>query len=243
MGLLDRVGLGRPKKEVDDDAPSTSDAAKGGAQLPPPSPQARVEEALRDDAASSSALLSAASMSMPSGGRLYNPYEGLGTQVGAKPHAFRLPEGPEFVFEEEATVRRRDWTQHLQFYCGGGYLLGGGVGVASGLYKYATEKPEIITDSLKLKANRLLNATGSFAKPFSNSCGVLGLYFSGFESFYVFQFEKYGVPDSASTLLAGFTSGALFRAPRGPRQATVAGAVGVVVAGGLLGLRTFFPAL
>lgn len=128
MGLLDRVGLGRPKKEVDDAAPSTSDAAKGGAQLPPPSPQARVEEALRDDAApSSSALLSAASMSMPSGGgRLYNPYEGLGTQVGAKPHAFRLPEGPEFVFEEEATVRRRDWTQHLQFYCGGGYLLGEG---------------------------------------------------------------------------------------------------------------------
>ena len=37
---------------------------------------------------------------------------------------------------------------------------GGGVGVASGLYKYVTEKPEITIDTMKLRANRLLNATG-----------------------------------------------------------------------------------
>ncbi len=34
------------------------------------------------------------------------------------------------------------------------------MGVASGLYKFATEKPEIVTDSLKLKTNRLLNTAG-----------------------------------------------------------------------------------
>lgn len=39
-------------------------------------------------------------------------------------------------------------------------VAGGLVGVASGLYKFATEKPEIVTDSLKLKTNRLLNTAG-----------------------------------------------------------------------------------
>lgn len=206
--------------------------------LPHPSPHT---EALRD-VNPSSTLLSAATVTPPQG-RLYNPYEGLSTQIGTKPHAFRLPDKPEFVFEEEVSVRRRDWAQHVQFYCGGGYLAGGLVGVASGLYKFATEKPEIVTDSLKLKTNRLLNTAGSFARPFSNSCGILGLYFSGLEALYVYQLEQYGVPDSVSTLLAGFSSGALFRLPRGPRQAVVAGAVGTAVAGAVTGLRTVFPSL
>ncbi|KXZ51546.1 hypothetical protein GPECTOR_12g509 [Gonium pectorale] len=181
-------------------------------------------------------------MAVPQG-RLYNPYEGLSGQIGTPKHVFRLPEGPEFVFEEEASVRRRDWTQHLQFYCGGGYLAGGVVGVASGLYKFAIDKPEVVTDTLKLKTNRLLNTAGSFARPFSNSCGILGLFFSGFESLYVYQLEPHGVPDGVSTLLAGFTSGALFRLPRGPRQAVVAGAVGVAAAGGITALRKVFPSL
>ncbi len=100
---------------------------------------------------------------------------------------------PEFVFEEEASSRRREWSQHLQLYCGGGYALGerwststpsrwqhitngkqgsnhtyfrlgplagGLVGVSSGLYKFVVDKPEIVTDTLKLKANRLLNTCG-----------------------------------------------------------------------------------
>ncbi len=40
----------------------------------------------------------------------------------------RLPDKPEFVFEEEVSVRRRDWAQHVQFYCGGGYLAGKAAG-------------------------------------------------------------------------------------------------------------------
>ncbi len=52
--------------------------------LPNPSPHS---EALRD-VNSSSTLLSAATVTPPQG-RLYNPYEGLSTQIGTKPHAFR----------------------------------------------------------------------------------------------------------------------------------------------------------
>ncbi|KAG2484438.1 hypothetical protein HYH03_016748 [Edaphochlamys debaryana] len=240
MGFLDRLTGRKPREEpksVEQAAPAP--VAEPVTSLPSTSGGLPAE--LRD-AVPNNTLLSAAGISAPQG-KLYNPYEGLATQIGTSKHAFRLPEGPEFVFEEEASVRRRDWTQHLQFYCGGGYLAGGLVGVAGGLYKFATVKPDVVTDTLKLKTNRLLNTCGSFARPFSNSCGILGLYFSGLESLYVNQLEELGVPDSVSTLLAGFSSGALFRLPRGPRQAVVAGAVGVAAAGGITALRKVFPSL
>jgi mitochondrial import inner membrane translocase subunit TIM23 len=47
---------------------------------------------------------------------------------GPKKHAFRLPSQPEFVFEEEAAVKRRGWGENLQFYTGIGYLSGAGMG-------------------------------------------------------------------------------------------------------------------
>ena len=62
--------------------------------------------------------------SSPSG-RLYDPYQGLGQQIGGpKRVAFQLHEGPEFVFQEEAAVHRRGWGENLQFYTGLGYLGG-----------------------------------------------------------------------------------------------------------------------
>ncbi|GFR45669.1 hypothetical protein Agub_g7083 [Astrephomene gubernaculifera] len=242
MGFLDRLSGRKPREVKEEQQPAEpAPVPEPAPSLPSTSPQS---DAIRD-VAPNSTLLASAGISAAQG-KLYNPYEGLVAQVGTTKHAFRLPEGPEFVFEEEASVRRRDWTQHLQFYCGGGYLAGGIVGVTCGLYKFVVDKPEIVTDTMKLKMNRLLNTSGSFARPFSNSLGILGMFFSGFESVYVHQLEQYGVPDSASTLLAapsGFTSGALFRLPRGPRQAVVAGAVGVVASSGIIGLRQYFPSL
>jgi import inner membrane translocase subunit TIM23 len=44
--------------------------------------------------------------------------------MGGRRAAFQLPEGPEFVFQEEAAARRRGWTENLQFYTGVGYLGG-----------------------------------------------------------------------------------------------------------------------
>lgn len=52
------------------------------------------------------------------------PSRSLNAVSGAKKHVFRLPEQPEFVFEEESAVRKRGWTENLQFYTGGGYLAG-----------------------------------------------------------------------------------------------------------------------
>jgi hypothetical protein len=56
--------------------------------------------------------------------RLYDPYADISTAMGGRRAAFQLPEGPEFVFQEEAAARRRGWTENLQFYTGVGYLGG-----------------------------------------------------------------------------------------------------------------------
>jgi len=183
-------------------------------------------------------------MSLPtSSGRLYDPYEGLNAVSGAKKHVFRLPEQPEFVFEEESAVRKRGWTENLQFYTGGGYLAGGVAGVAAGAYKYVTVKPEIPLDTWRLKANRLLNSAGSLAKPAGNGAGILGLYFASIESALVHNVDVPGAPEAAYTVAAGAASGALFRSPRGPRQALAAGVVGAAAGVGIAALRTVFPSL
>lgn len=47
----------------------------------------------------------------------------------------------------------------------------------------------------------------------------------------------------ASLLFAGFVSAGLFRSPRGPKAAAIAGAVGALAAGGLAAAREYFPSL
>ncbi|KAF5840323.1 hypothetical protein DUNSADRAFT_17167 [Dunaliella salina] len=178
-----------------------------------------------------------------SGGKLYDPYEGISAATIGRKQAFKLPERPEFVFEEEAAVRRRGWSENLQFYTGLGYLIGGGIGVAAGTYNYATVKPDIPLDTWKLKANRLLNNSGSLAKPFGNGCGIIGLYFASLESYLANALDLPDVPDAANTVAAGAISGALFRSPRGPRQAAAAAVVGAIGGGSIAALRTVFPSL
>ena len=57
--------------------------------------------------------------------RLYDPYEGISqSAMGVRKQMFKLPQQPEFLFEEEAAVRRRGWGENLQFYVGLGYITG-----------------------------------------------------------------------------------------------------------------------
>jgi hypothetical protein len=50
--------------------------------------------------------------------------EGISSALGGRKAVFQLPEGPEFVFQEEAVTKRRGWSENLQFYTGVGYLGG-----------------------------------------------------------------------------------------------------------------------
>ena len=59
--------------------------------------------------------------------RFYNPYEGLSRALdsrGGIKGTYKLPQHPEFLFSEEATVHRRSWTENLTYYTGTGYLSG-----------------------------------------------------------------------------------------------------------------------
>lgn len=59
--------------------------------------------------------------------RFYNPYEGLSRALdsrGSIKGTYKLPQHPEFLFSEEATVHRRSWTENLTYYTGTGYLSG-----------------------------------------------------------------------------------------------------------------------
>lgn len=58
--------------------------------------------------------------------RLYNPYEGLESALDRRlsKGAYSLPDQPEFLFDEEATVHRRNWSENITYYTGTGYLGG-----------------------------------------------------------------------------------------------------------------------
>ncbi len=52
---------------------------------------------------------------------------GLGAAIDrsrGSPAAFKLPSQPEFLFSEEALVRKRSWSENLTYYTGVGYLGG-----------------------------------------------------------------------------------------------------------------------
>jgi import inner membrane translocase subunit TIM23 len=215
---------------------------------PPPHQQAPAEQPA---AAHSPELLTDAAPSTSLGGvlqgdassqfqteeptRFYNPYEGLSAaldgrmRTGAAAPVYKLPEEPEFLFSEEATVHRRSWSENLQYYTGTGYLSGALLGGGQGLVAATKVKPEIGPDTARLRLNRLLNMSGTRGRTAGNALGVLGLFYAAMESGFGYMADGQ-VPDAATSVAAGFGTGALFRAARGPRAAAVAGTVGAVTA-------------
>lgn len=58
-------------------------------------------------------------------GKLYDPYENItGAVRSKKGAALRLPREPEFLFVEQASQKRRSWSENLCYYTGMGYGLG-----------------------------------------------------------------------------------------------------------------------
>lgn len=110
MGYFDRL-LGKQEAKPDAAEPEPEPAAV------PSTSGAKAEELIREFAPTIAAQPSSS---------LYNPYEGISDALGGRKAVFNLPEGPEFVFAEEAAVKRRGWGENLYFYTGMGYVGGGG---------------------------------------------------------------------------------------------------------------------
>lgn len=155
--------------------------------------------------------------------RLYNPYKDLEVPMR---NLYQLPTSPEYLFVEEARRKRRSWGENITFYTGCGYLAGavGGaaVGFVDGVKSFESG------DTMKLRINRVLNASGHSGRTWGNGLGVIGLLYAGIESGIVAVRDT---DDVWNSVAAGLGTGALYRAARGVRSAAVAGAVGGVLVG------------
>ena len=95
---------------------------------------------------------------------MYNPYAGL-QHVPRGNRSFRVSSEPEFVFQEEAAVRRRGFGENLGFYTGTGYLggavAGGALGLAQATFLTQPGQPAAPKlQSRRLMLNRVLNSSG-----------------------------------------------------------------------------------
>ncbi|XRB11063.1 mitochondrial import inner membrane translocase subunit TIM23 [Pseudoscourfieldia marina] len=180
------------------------------------------------------------------GARMHNPYEGLHGTIDPAllKNVYTLPKAPEQLFTEQAVVNRRSWSENLTYYCGTGYLIGGAAGGAVGAREaLTTPAPKGVADTSRLRANRLLNATGHYGRSAGNAAGVLGLYYALMESGALNSMDAYLHTESGSVaaVVAGAGAGALYKSAAGSRRMAVAASVGAVAAGTIHAIgRTVF---
>ncbi|CAH1423623.1 unnamed protein product [Lactuca virosa] len=150
--------------------------------------------------------------------RLYSPYQDL--RVPAQT-LYKLFTSPEYLFQEESIAQRRSWGENLTYYTGISYLSGTVVGAGKGLVKGV--KASEARDTMKLRVNRILNASGHAVRTIGNRVGVIGLVYAVMESVMV---KARDADDIINSVEAGLATGALYKAAAGPRSVPVAGAIG-----------------
>lgn len=119
MAIFDRFR----SRQDHDSARDKSTVAPQEVLYDQPSSSRPLGEELRDVSASSSVPAAFSTDDTP---KFYNPYEGLSAAVDNRSMrgGYKLPQQPEFLFSEEATVHRRGWGENLTYYTGTGYLSG-----------------------------------------------------------------------------------------------------------------------
>ncbi|CAN7058665.1 unnamed protein product [Brassica oleracea var. botrytis] len=157
--------------------------------------------------------------------RLYNPYQNFDAPIKSQ-YLYKLPTSPEYLFTEESLKKRRSWGENLTFYSGTGYLGGSLAGAASGFFSGVRSFE--YGDTAKLKVNRILNSSGHAGRSLGCRIGVVGLIYAGIESGVVAYTDR---DDAWTKVVAGFGTGAVFRAARGVRAAAVAGVLGGMASG------------
>ncbi|XP_021903016.1 mitochondrial import inner membrane translocase subunit TIM23-2-like [Carica papaya] len=161
--------------------------------------------------------------------RLYNPYQDYDIPINTR-HLFNLPTSPDFLFHEEAIRKRRPWGEDFVFYTGSAYLAGSFAGHAAGFISAIKNFEQ--GDTLKLRINSILNYSEQSGRLWGGRIGMIGMIYAGFNACAVAATDKDGVWTSVA---AGLGTGAFYWSPRGLRSAAVAGALGGIMAGAMVG--------
>jgi len=128
---------------------------------------------------------------------------------------------PEFIFPEGASRQRGRF--ELAFSQIGGSVIGGaGVGSVIGLYT-GLKETALAGHTGKLRRTQLLNYISKQGGAYGNSVGVIALMYSGFGVLYSWL---RGTDDEINTLVAGTSTGLLYKSAAGLRKCGTGGAVG-----------------
>ncbi|KAK3007449.1 hypothetical protein RJ639_014996 [Escallonia herrerae] len=142
------------------------------------------------------------------------------------PNPLQAPHLPRIPFPRRVRRPAPILGENLTYYTGIGYLSGSVAGAGKGLVEGI--KASEPGDTLKLRVNRVLNASGHAGRRLGNRAGVIGLLYAGMESGMVALRDT---DDVINSVAAGLGTGAAYRAAAGVRSAAVAGAIGGVVVG------------
>ena len=162
----------------------------------------------------------------------YNPYTGLGGPFdpNMSKALYSLSDSPEFLFDEERSMKRRSWSENLTFLTGVGYLggtvAGGGMGAYQGLIgkNGSAGSTAPMNESRRLLLNRVLNAGGTKGAALGNTWGCIGLYYAAIESLAGYYLDQeYPV---VTAIAAGAGAGSMYKSMQGPRAMAVYGVVG-----------------
>lgn len=224
MGLRDLLGVRRGDKGKSE--PSSS----GATTLDDASGTSASSAAMHENIEQPNFGAPAESFTLPAAASgTYNPYSGLGGPFDPAMNKaiYSLADTPEFLFDEERSMKRRSWSENLTYLTGVGYLGGSIAGGGWGLYGSMKATPDPALDTSKLRLNRMLNAVSQRGRSMGNTLGCIGLYYAALESASMAYTEnRY---DSLCSIFAGGGAGALYKSMSGPRAIAVYGAGGALL--------------
>eukprot|EP00164_Ancoracysta_twista_P007603 GFYU01010820.1.p1 GENE.GFYU01010820.1~~GFYU01010820.1.p1 ORF type:complete len:194 (-),score=38.13 GFYU01010820.1:88-669(-) len=130
--------------------------------------------------------------------------------------------GKEYLFPEELSTRRGPMDR-MFYNIGSSYVSGALVGGTWGFVEGVNRARAQNRTSMKLRVNSVLNGMSKRGSLIGNGLGVMALMYTGIEGtlYYVRDTD-----DIINPVVAGATTGVIYRSTAGMRQAGVAGVLG-----------------
>ncbi|XP_031639701.1 mitochondrial import inner membrane translocase subunit Tim23 [Contarinia nasturtii] len=143
------------------------------------------------------------------------------------PRVFSQQTQPEFIFPEGAGKQQRGRFELAFSQIGSAVMIGAGLGGMVGLYN-GIAATSMANQSGKLRRTQLLNHIMKQGSATGNSLGSITVIYSVFGV--LLQFVR-GKDDETNTVLAGTSTGLLYKSTAGLRRCAVGGAMGLTISG------------